>query len=242
MRPSLAHAELEPDIGLRTRAVGDEGFLAGELHHHFAGAGAGEQRGDDFEIQRFDAGTKPAADERLDHANARGIHFKALGEHEMQVIADLRHGLHGEAAGQRIEFGKTCVRLDLCVVDLGATECLLTHQIGFGESLVDIAELMMDFAFDVAGFVVVQKHGIRRARSIRRVIGGKFLQLQVDQANGPLGGLCVDRGHRRDRLAAIADAAARQRIFIHGDGEHAVGVRAIIAGNDRDDALECACL
>ena len=151
---------------MRAGAVSDESLLAGKLHHHFAGAGTGEKRSDDFEIQRFNAGTKTPTDERLDHANTRGIHFKASGQHEMQVVADLRHSLHGQAAGQRIKFGKTCVRLDLCVIDLSATECLLTHQISFGKSLVDIAELMMDFAFDVAGFVVMQKHGTRRASGI----------------------------------------------------------------------------
>ena len=205
--------------------MGDEGFLARQLHHHLAGGGTGEQRGNDLEIQRLDASPEPAADERLDHADARGIHFEASGQHEVQVVADLRHGLHRETAGQRIEFGKTGVRLDLRVVDLGATELFLAHQIGCGKTFVDIAELMMDFAFDVAGLVVVQKHGVRRARGIGRVIGGKLLHFQFDQAKRPLGRLRVDRRHRRDRLAAIAYAAARQRIFVHGDGEHAVGVR-----------------
>ena len=191
-------------------------------------------------FNRFDARPETAADERLDHADARGIHLQALREHEMQVIADLRHGLHREAARQRIELGKAGVRLDLRVVDLGATELLLAHQIGRGKTLRDVAELMMDVAFEVAGFVVVQKHGIRRARSLGRIIGGELRHFQFDQAESPLGGLRVDRGHRRDRLAAIAHAAARQRIFVHGDREHAVSVGTIIAGNDCPDAFEGA--
>ena len=104
--PVLLHAELELDIGLRTRAMGDEGFLARQLHHHFAVGGARQQRGDDLEIQRLDARAETAADERLDHADARGIHLQALREHQMQVVADLRHGLHGEPAGHRIVFGR----------------------------------------------------------------------------------------------------------------------------------------
>ncbi len=71
--------------------MGDESLLAGELHHHLAGAGAREQRGDDLEIEGFDAGAEAAADERLDHADARSVHLEASREHQVQVIADLRH-------------------------------------------------------------------------------------------------------------------------------------------------------
>ena len=69
--PVSAHAELEPDVGLRPRAVGEEILLARQLHHDLAGRGAGEQRGDDLEIQHLDARAETAADERLDHADAR---------------------------------------------------------------------------------------------------------------------------------------------------------------------------
>ncbi len=65
-----------------------------------------------------------------------------------------------------------------------------------------------------------------------------MLHLEFDQRQRALGRLRVDRGHRRDRLAAIAHAAARQRIFVHGDRQHAVSVRTIVAGDDRDHAVE----
>src|SRR5262249_22764976 len=98
-KPSaFRHSELQADIGLRARAVCDEGFLAGELHHHFATAGFSEKCRDDFEIQYFDTGAEAAADKRFNHPNARGIHIKAAGEHKVEVVADLRHRLHGEAA------------------------------------------------------------------------------------------------------------------------------------------------
>ena len=73
---------------------------------------------------------------------------------------------------------------------------------------IDIAEVLLDLPLEVAGLVVVQKHGVRRARSIGRIIGGELRHFQFDQAESPLGCLRVDRGHRRDRLAAIAYAAA----------------------------------
>ena len=98
----------------------------------------------------------------------------------------------------------------------------------------------MHVALDIAGLVVVQQHGVRRARRFGRIIGGQFLHLEFDQAERALGRLRVDRRHRRDRLAAIAHAAARQRIFVHGDRQHAVSVRAVVAGDDRDHAVERA--
>ena len=158
-------------------------------------------------------------------------------DHQVQIVADLRHRLHGEAAGCRIEFSQTRVRLDLRVVDLGAIEPFLAHQIGVGEALADVAELMMDVAFEIARLVVVQQHGVRRARCFGRIIGRQLLHLEIDQRQRPLGRLRIDRRDRRDRLAAIAHAAARQRIFVHGDRQHAVSMRTVVAGDDRDHAV-----
>ena len=220
--------------------MGDEGLFAGELHQHLAGGGACQQRGDDLEIQRLDARAEAAADERLDHADARGIHLQALRQHEVQVIADLRHGLHRETVGGRIVFGERRMRLDLRMIDLGAAEALLAHQIGGSKTLADVAELIVNVAFDVAGLVVVQQDGVRHTGRVRCVISGQFLDLELDQSERPFGRLGVDRGHRRHGLAAIAHAAARHRIFVHGDRQHAVGVRAIVAGDDGDDAVERA--
>ena len=132
------------------------------------------------------------------------------------------------------------MRLDLRVVDLGAAEPLLAHQIGRGQTLADVAELIVDVAFDIAGLVVVQKYGVRRACRFRRVISGQFLDLELDQTECPFGRLGVDGGDRRHRLAPIAHAATGQRIFVHGDRQHAVSVRAVVAGDDRDDAIERA--
>jgi hypothetical protein len=102
--------------------------------------------------------------------------------------------------------------------------------------LRDIAELVMDVAFEVAGLVIVQKHRIRRARGYGCIISGQFLHFEFDELERALGGLLINRRHRSDRLAAIAHATARQRIFVHGDRQHAVSVRTVIAGDDRRHA------
>lgn len=130
------------------------------------------------------------------------------------------------------------MRLDLRVIDLGAAETFLTHQIGSGKTLADIAELVMNVTFNVAGLVIVQKHGVRRARRFGRIIGGQLLRLEFDQCESPLGRLLIDRGHRRHRLAAIAHAATGEGIFVHGDREYAVGVRAVVAGHNCDHAIQ----
>ena len=98
----------------------------------------------------------------------------------------------------------------------------------------------MDVAFEIAGLVVVQQHGTRRARGLGRIIGGQFLHFEFDQPERALGGLSVNGRHCRDRFAAIAHAAARQRIFVHGDRQHAVSVRTVVAGDHRDHAVERA--
>ena len=130
------------------------------------------------------------------------------------------------------------MRFDLGVIDLGAVETVLAHQIGRGEPGVEIAEFMVDLALDIAGLVVVQQHGVRRAGGFRIVVGRQLAQLEFDQIDRALRRFGVDRRHRGDRLAAIAHPAARQRIFVHGDRQHAVGDRAILAGDHRDDAVE----
>ena len=64
------------------------------------------------------------------------------------------------------------MRLDLRMIDLGAVEQFLAHQIGGGKTLRDIAKLVMDVALDIAGFVVVQKHRIGRSRRLGRIVSG----------------------------------------------------------------------
>src|SRR5438477_12499000 len=79
----LAHPDLEPDVGFRAAAMGDEGLLAVGHHAHAAADLAGEKRGDELDVERLGAAAEPAADMRLDHADARHVHVKDLAQHEM---------------------------------------------------------------------------------------------------------------------------------------------------------------
>ncbi|MBV6488536.1 MAG: hypothetical protein GHHEDOFH_02504 [Pseudorhodoplanes sp.] len=156
----------------------------------------------------------------------------------MQVINYLRDALDGQLMFQRIVNRERGVRLDLRMVDFGAGEDLFPHEVGFFQALAPVAELVMHLAFKVSGFVVVYEGGAGRAGVLRGVVGGQFADFKFDQRQRLFRGLGVDGCDRRHRIAAIADAAARQRILVHRDRQNAVGMRAVVAGDDADHALQ----
>ena len=234
------HAETDAHRSLRAGAVGDEILLARQLHHHLALGGAGEQRGDELEIERLHARAETAADERLDDPDLRLVHGEAARQHQMQVVRHLGDALHGEAAGEQIVFGERRMQLDLRVVDLRAVDIDLAHEIGFGEATRHVAERVVHLPFEIARLGVVDEDCARRKRGFRRVVGRQLPHLELDQIERALGGVRVDRRHRRNRLAAVAHLVARERIFVHRDRQHAIGVRAVRAGDDGDDAVKRA--
>ena len=69
--------------------------------------------------------------------------------------------------------------------------------------------------------------------SFARVIGGQLADLSLISAIALLRGRVVDRGDRGDRLAAIAHLVARQRMLAARDRQHAEGLVAVGAGDDR---------
>jgi hypothetical protein len=133
------------------------------------------------------------------------------------------------------------VGLDHRLVDLGVAEATLAHQRRAGEAGVDVAEHLLDPAFEVAGLVVVQQRRAARARGVRVEIRGQRLEVERDRVERRARGRSVDGGDRRHRLAAVAHAAARQRELVLRDRDHAVRDRAIVARHDRMHARHRAC-
>ena len=217
-----------------------ESFFARQLHEDLAARRAREQGGDDLEIEDFDARAETTADKRLDDADLRLVQFEAARQREVQIVDDLRDVLHRQAAAHGIEFRQAGVRFDLRVVDLRACHAMFADEIGRRKSGVEVAEIVVHFAFDVAGLFVVQQRGVRRARVLRFEIGRQFLEFDLDEIERALRGFLVDGRHRGDRFAAIAHALARQRIFVHRDRQHAVSETAVGAGDDCGDAIERA--
>ena len=102
--------------------------------------------------------------------------------------------------------------------------------------LAYIAELVVDFAFDVARLVVVKPDRVGSERRLRIEHGGQRFEVELDQIERRARGRFVHRGDRRDRFAAIANALARQRKLVLRDRDHAVRHVAVVAGDDRANA------
>ena len=163
-----AHADLEADVGLGPAAMGDEGLLAVEHDAHGAAGPARQQRGDQLDVERLGAAAEAAADMRLDDADARHVHVEDLRQHQVHVVGHLRGGVHGHAVAHGVVVGDRGVHLHLVLAHLGAIVGGLAHEVGAGEALGDAAELEQHVALDVAGLLLVQLHGIRRHRRLRR--------------------------------------------------------------------------
>ena len=117
------HADLQPDVGGRPAAVGEETFLARELHAHRAAGRARQRGGDHLEVQRLDAMAEAAADEGLDDADARAVHAQHLRQRQVQVVGHLGHRMGGQAVGLGLVGGDRGVQLDLAVRHFGIAWC-----------------------------------------------------------------------------------------------------------------------
>jgi hypothetical protein len=80
--------------------------------------------------------------------------------------------LDGEPLCLRIKLGKDGVQLNLSVIDFAAADLVLPHEIGLFESRCYVAKDVVDFAFDIAGFVVMQQRCAIGARRCGRIVGG----------------------------------------------------------------------
>ena len=179
--PVLAQAELEPDIGLRPAAVGDEGLLAVDHHANDAAGLARQQRRDQLDVEALGAGAETAADMRLDHADARHIHAEDPRQHQVHVVGNLRAGMDRHAAALGVVFGDGGVHLHLVLADLGAIVGAFAHQIGRGEALLDAAQLEQHVALDVALLVRMDADGALRHRLRGGVVGRQLAHLEPDQ-------------------------------------------------------------
>ncbi len=218
--------------------MGDERVLAVDHHAHRAADLARQQRRDQLDVERLGAAAEAAADERLHHADARHVQPEDLGEHQVHVVGHLRGSVHGEAVAYRVVVGDRRVHLHLVLAHLGAIVGGLAHQVSRRERLRDIAELEIDLALEVAGLLLVQLHGIGRHGVGRPEIGRQLLHPHPDEADGLVGRGLVDRRNCRNRLALVTHLAARQRILVARDRQHAERFVAIGAGDDGQDARQ----
>ena len=161
---------------------------------------------------------------------------RRLCQRQVQVVGHLGHRVHRQLPALRVPLRDAGIQLDLPVRDLGTVVAALHHQVGGGEAGVDVAELLLDQALEVAGLVVVQPHGVVGTRRIGLEIGRQAFDLDLHRTQRGLGGVNVVGGHREQRLAAVAHAVARQRPFVLRDRDHAVGGAEVLAGDHRAHA------
>ncbi len=204
------HPELQPDVRLGAAAVGEEAVLAGLLHAHGAARRARQGGGHDLEIERLDAVPEAATHEGLHDAHLRAVDAEALRDGEMQVVRHLRHGVRREAILLGLVLHDGGIALDLAVRDLGVVEGLLAHEIGRGETAVDVAEVLAHLALDVAGLLLVQRHGIGRARIGSAEVRRQGLEVEHDRLPMPLPPWSRPRPRRRP-AARRGNAPCRAR-------------------------------
>jgi hypothetical protein len=187
--------------------------------------------GDHLEVQRLDAVAEAAADEGLDDADRGAVQPQRLRQRQVQVVGHLGHRVHGQRLALRVPLRQRRVELHLAVRDLGAVVFALEHQVGGGEAGLDVAEVVLDPALDVARLVVVQQRGAFGARGVGVEERRQRIEVDLDRAQRGLGGVDVVGRDREQRLAAVAHAIARQRPFVLRDRDHAVGGGEVPAGD-----------
>ena len=232
----LREADLQPHVGLRPPAMREERLLARELEPHRSARRAREEPGDDLEVERLGAVAEAAADERLDDADRRLVELQAAGERQVHVVGHLRDRVEREPAALGVPVGHRRVRLHHRVVDLRVVERVLAHEVRLREPAVHVAEGLLDRALEVARLAFVQRHGALCASRLRVEIRGQRLEVELDRREGRLRRRGVVGGDGGHRLAAIAHAIARERVLVLRDRDHAVGDRAVLAGDDRPHA------
>ena len=88
----------------------------------------------------------------------------------------------------------------------------------------------------------MQKNGAFGPGCFSRKVSWQFLVGDHDQIKGALRCSNINGGDSGDRFAAVADPATGQGPFVHGDGQHAIGIAAIGLGHHGVDAGQGRCL
>ena len=87
--------------------------------------------------------------------------------------------MHGHAVALGVVVGDRGVHLHLVLADLGAVVGALAHEVGFGEALLDAAELEQHVALEIAGLVLVQLDRAGRERGLGGVVGRQLAHLRA---------------------------------------------------------------
>ena len=129
------------------------------------------------------------------------------------------------------------MRLHRCMRDLIRNKPRLRHLIGFGKTLIGIAEYVVIILLHIARLGVVDKVRLRLHRFFGIKIGRQRLVLDVDQFERFLGDRLGNSNHTNDVVADVAHLVESQRVLVVTHRKNAVGIGSILAHYDGNYAL-----
>ncbi len=192
-------------------------------------------RDDDFVIEGIAFAAEAAAVRRGDNPNVRGRHLQDFGESAMEIVGSLR-------AGPDSEFAVGIFGSDGGVLLDGQMRAALIEKsvfedfVGFGEALIDVAELQRDALVDVAFIAVVVDAGSRSGESFFGVGDrGEEFVVDLDQVEGLEGDQFFASDYRGNRVADMTDMVEAKGLLILADRQNAVFDGEIFADEDEVD-------
>ena len=144
-------------------------------------------------------------------------------------LTGLRVELERRQRGMRLHGG---------VRDFVGDEAGFGDVVGVGETFVGIAEEVVIILFEVVRLVVVDEVALGLHRLFGIEIGGQDFVFDVDEFESFFRGRFIDGGDAGHVVADVADFVEGEGVFVVADGENAVGIGRVFAGDDGDDAVE----
>ena len=113
-----------------------------------------------------------------------------------------------------------------------------SDAVGFGKSLVGIAEDVVVVLLRVVRLVVVDEIGFGLYRLFRIEVGRQKLVIHSNQFQRLLGNGFGDSRYAGYVVADVANRVERQRVLVVANREDAEGIGRVLARDYRDDAVE----
>ncbi len=143
----------------------------------------------------------------------------------------------------RIEFevGQRAVRFHRGMRHFVGDVAALGDVVGFGKSLVQVAEDMVIIFFEIMRTVLVDEIAFGFHRLFRIEVGWKRLVFHVDQLDRIFGNLFADCSNAGNMIAHVADLLHRQRGLVVTHRKNTVWIRRVSPGDHSDDAVQRFC-